>query len=269
MCHALPAGVLQLLLLVIMSKGESDKSIVLPEVGYCGQPQSGTCTTAYSNRLTVAISGHGSHTFTPTSEKALVEIQGISLELTELTPNRDKFMFVVTIMYTLEETLTISCRNDIIDETHQVLLKSGSCPSPITYAPVTASTVWESPECLGWEQDLLYTVRIQTTTDKPIVRVTDKNSYVLPEGIKGVANMSLTAENSCGEQIELDKQSLDLDATGTVALGGGESSTGSAPAELEKSVMIFIFIGIAPPILLLMVLFCIVGVRKVITEYRE
>ena len=98
-------------------------SLVLPKSGYCGEQISGTCTATDSTRLTLDISGLGSHTFTPTSEKS-IEIEGVSLNLMELTPTQEKFSFMVSISFTMRESLTISCVNDIVDETHQVLLKS-------------------------------------------------------------------------------------------------------------------------------------------------
>ena len=38
---------------------------------------------------------------------------------------------------------------------------------------------------------------------------------MLPDSIKGVVNVSLIAENVCGEMTELDRQPLDVEASGT------------------------------------------------------
>ena len=97
----------------------------LPESGYCGEAISGACTATDSSRLTLDISGLESHTFTPNRDKS-VEIEGVSLHLVELTPTQENFKFVVSISFTLNETVTISCINDKVDETHRVLLKSNS-----------------------------------------------------------------------------------------------------------------------------------------------
>ena len=99
-------------------------SLVLPETGYCGETISGTCTARDSTRLTLDISGLDSHTFTPEGSQKSVVLEGVSLDLVELAPTHDKFMFVVSISYTLMETLTISCRNDKVNEIHKVLLQS-------------------------------------------------------------------------------------------------------------------------------------------------
>ena len=97
----------------------------LPESGYCGEAISGACTATDSSRLTLDISGLESHTFTPNRDKS-VEIEGVSLHLDELTPTQENFKFVVSISFTLNETVTISCINDKVNETHRVLLKSNS-----------------------------------------------------------------------------------------------------------------------------------------------
>ena len=99
-------------------------SLVLPETGYCGEAISGNCTARDSTRLTLDISGLNYHTFTPEGSQKSVVLEGVSLDVVELTPTQDKFKFVVSISYTLEETLTISCRNDKVDEIHKVLLQS-------------------------------------------------------------------------------------------------------------------------------------------------
>ena len=101
-------------------------SLDLPDTGYCGEEISGTCTATLSSRLTLDISGRRSYTFTPDSTPKSVQIEGVSLRLVELEPTRDKFKFVVSITYTLEEALTISCRNDEVDEKHQVMLQSNT-----------------------------------------------------------------------------------------------------------------------------------------------
>ena len=74
--------------------------------------------------------------------------------------------------------------------------------------------VWERPTCLGWEPVLVYTIRI-STEGGIIERSTDNNSYVLPDRVKGVVNVSLSVENHCGETTQLDRQSVDTEATGT------------------------------------------------------
>ena len=46
-------------------------------------------------------------------------------------------------------------------------------------------------------------------------------------------------------------------------LVGGSGGSDDGPGELEKSLMIFFCIGLAPPILLLLIVFNVVVVRKV------
>ena len=143
---------------------------------------------------------------------------------------------------------------------------------------------WESPKCPGWEQDLVYTLKI-LTEESLTERSTDGLSYTLPESIKGVVNVSVCVENSCGENTLLDTQLVNTDSTGTGELtelsilymkhsslcallfstGGlaGGGSRDGGPSALEKSLMIFLFIGLALPILLLMIVCIVVAARKV------
>ena len=78
----------------------------------------------------------------------------------------------------------------------------------------SSEVVWESPKCPGWEKVSVFTIRISTEGGL-FERSTPKNSYVLPDSIKGVVNVSLIAENVCGEMTELDRQPLDVEASGT------------------------------------------------------
>ena len=105
-----------------------ERSLELPEAGYCGETISGTCTALLSTRLTLEISGSKSHTFTPNGDQKTVLMEGVSLSLMELTPTwqQDQFKFVVSISFTMRETLTISCRNDKVNEMHTVLLQSNA-----------------------------------------------------------------------------------------------------------------------------------------------
>ena len=109
----------------IIFPGAGEMSLDLPESGYCGERISGSCTATDSTRLTLDISGLRSHTFTPddSSQKSVV-LEGVSLDLVEVSPTQDKFKFVVSISYTLEKNLTISCRNDKVDEMQIVQLQS-------------------------------------------------------------------------------------------------------------------------------------------------
>ena len=45
--------------------------------------------------------------------------------------------------------------------------------------------------------------------------LSDKNSYVLPDSVKRVVHVSLIAENVFGEMTELDRQPVDVEASGT------------------------------------------------------
>ncbi|CAI8043546.1 hypothetical protein GBAR_LOCUS24152 [Geodia barretti] len=121
--HLLLAALLQLLRI---ASGDGEMSLVLPETGYCGEAISGNCTARDSTRLTLDISGLNYHTFTPEGSQKSVVLEGVSLDVVELTPTQDKFKFVVSISYTLEKTLTISCRNDKVDEIHKVYCQSGN-----------------------------------------------------------------------------------------------------------------------------------------------
>ena len=71
--------------------------------------------------------------------------------------------------------------------------------------------------CSGWQNDTVYIIRVETT-DKHFERSTDRNSYVLPAGIKGLTAVILQAYNSCGEKTELNRTLIDVGiSTGQVA----------------------------------------------------
>ena len=59
----------------------------------------------------------------------------------------------------------------------------------------------------------MHTIRV-TTEDSLIERSTDKTSYALPESVKGVVNVNLSVENTCGEVTVLDRQLVDTDSPG-------------------------------------------------------
>ena len=74
------------------------------------------------------IAGYGSHLFTSESMGS-VTIGSALLNMTEVIPHPFVplvFTLVVNITYTLEEALTISCKNHELNETRQVLLQSKS-----------------------------------------------------------------------------------------------------------------------------------------------
>ena len=108
---------------------------------------------------------------------------------------------------------SLICTNDFFF--YDISFTGGNnCLSPITYVADSSEVVWESPKCPGWEKVSVYTIRISTEGGL-FERSTDKNSYVLPDSIKKVVNVSLIAENVCGEMTELDRQPLDVEASGT------------------------------------------------------
>ena len=93
----------------------------------------------------------------------------------------------------------------------------GPCLSPIQYIPSTGTLVWDPPMCSGWQNDTVYIIRVEIN-DKHFERSTDRNSYVLPVGIKGLTAVTLQAYNSCGEKTELNRTLIDVGiSTGQVA----------------------------------------------------
>ena len=85
--------------------------------------------------------------------------------------------------------------------------------SQIKYIPKSAMIAWERPNCSGWEREVVHTIRV-TTEDSLIERSTDKTSYALPKSVKGVVDVSLSVENTCGEVTVLDRQLVDTDSPG-------------------------------------------------------
>ena len=103
--------------------GSSELFLVLPTEGYCSEQQTGSCKATRSHTLTVDVNGYGSHSFTSSSERFVV-LGGVSLNLTAVTLERDKYTFLVSMTYIMEETITITCRNHIITKTQEIVLQS-------------------------------------------------------------------------------------------------------------------------------------------------
>ena len=95
--------------------------IELPSEGYCREQHTGTCIATFSSRVLVDISGFGSHLFTQNSDDGVVDVDGVSLSLTDVTRNRPRHDFVISIVYSVEQSLTITCTNY---EVHEVVLMS-------------------------------------------------------------------------------------------------------------------------------------------------
>ena len=98
--------------------------IELPSEGYCREQHSGTCTATFSSRVLVDISGFGSHLFTRNSDDGVVDVGGVSLSLTDVTRNRPRHDFVISIVYSVEQSLTITCTNYEVTDVHEVVLMS-------------------------------------------------------------------------------------------------------------------------------------------------
>ena len=62
--------------------------------------------------------------------------------------------------------------------------------------------------CHGWQHEIVYRIIIGDKS-KSFERVTSKTSYVFPTDIKGVFNVTVHAENVCGENFELDRALVD------------------------------------------------------------
>ena len=76
------------------------------------------------SRVFVDISGFGSHLFTRNSDDGVVDVGGVSLSLTDMTRNRPRHDFVVSIVYSVEQSLTITCTNYEVTDVHEVVLMS-------------------------------------------------------------------------------------------------------------------------------------------------
>ena len=91
-----------------------------------------------------------------------------------------------------------------------VCVTGKACLSQIKYIPSSGLILWERPQCFGWEETVVYTITV-TTEDSVIERSTDQTDYVFLDSVKGVVNVSVSAENSCGETTQLDHQLVNTD----------------------------------------------------------
>ena len=91
-----------------------------------------------------------------------------------------------------------------------VCVTGKACLSQIKYIPSSGSILWERPQCFGWEETVVYTITV-ATEDSVIERSTDQTDYVFLDSVKGVVNVSVSAENSCGETTQLDHQLVNTD----------------------------------------------------------
>jgi hypothetical protein len=230
-------------------------------MGYCGEQHSGSCAATLSKRLLVDIAGYGSHLFTSESMGS-VTIGSALLNMTEVIPHPFVplvFTLVVNITYNLEETLTISCKNHELNETRQVLLQSGLCTSELQYIPSTSTLTWDALVCHGWQHEIVYRIIIGDKS-KSFERVTSKTSYVLPTDIKGVFNVTVHAENVCGENFELDRALVDS----SINTGGLASEDSTTDGRWTTSVIVFIGLGIIVPIVLVILIATIEVTRRVV-----
>ena len=95
--------------------------IELPSEGYCREQHTGTCTASFSSRVLV---GFGSHLFTRNSDEGVVDVGDVSLSLTDVTRNRPRHDFVISIVYSVEQSFTITCTNYEVTDVHEVVLMS-------------------------------------------------------------------------------------------------------------------------------------------------
>ena len=99
--------------------------VLVPITEFIATPGSSskvTSSLAEVSTVSELISGFGSHLFTQNSDDGVVDVGGVSLSLTDVTRNRPRHVFVVSIIYSVEQSLTITCTNYEVTDVHEVVL---------------------------------------------------------------------------------------------------------------------------------------------------